>query len=1288
MWTEQQKKAIETRERNILVSAAAGSGKTAVLTQRILQKIMTGETSADRLVVVTFTKAAAAEMRERIRKGLEEEFKKNPSDKGLFVQMTLLGDADICTIDSFCNKIVKTHFEEAGTDPAYRIAEDGELSLIKADVFSKVIEEFYNEGGEDFFDFASAFSSAKNDSDIEKMIYDVYDEADNKPWPDEWLGECLKNAGAGCRAAVTDGYSANSDETTADSGDPAAISCNGVAGKTLRNSTAIAGHENRNSNSLLYGYLERIKKKLREYAEAARAAVSRIYEGSGLEKYRDFIENEAAALDGLCDNEELYGFYRNARTFEFGTLPSAKKGSDEELKALCKGVRDAYKKYLLSIVPQIKDGSPEGEDDFYVGGRVSEADAEYIKKQTELVIRITRRFSEVLEDEKKKRNIVTFADIEHMALNILVNRKGGYSELTQAATDLKSFYDEILTDEYQDSNALQEEILSAVAKDNNRYMVGDVKQSIYAFRGGDPGLFLDKYDKFGGEPGKADSLIILQNNFRSREGVLEGCNLIFSSVMNREYTGISYDDSEKLVPSFEFGKYEGTEPTFAGDKGRVDCEVILCDKDELREPAALEGVRIANIIRGYMDERRKVYDTKKKIYRDITYRDFVVLTRNRTFGAALAEVLNAADIPAYAESTSSYMDTYEIRPVISLLKVIDNPLDDVEFTAVMLSYFGGFTADEAALLRAGCKDEFFYRGMAEMSGYRGEEGRFLASLGMTESSSVMPEDRSVMVDNPSGGQGCCRGKKVSDEKAISEELKNKAAEFIKKIDGLREESASLSVYDLLWRVIYETGYYSYLGSMLGAKRRLANADLLLNRAFMFTGTSFNGLFQFLRYVERLEETDKARGEISAVSEVQDVVRVMTIHKSKGLEFPVVFLAGMEKQLNLTDSTDREKMIIGEDTIVTDVYDNTRKVKRITAFKKALQAQKKQSAIAEELRLLYVAMTRAVEKLYIIGTYKGDSIQKAGGDAFCYKTTGRYGTNDLDSCINYFRMFLPVVLRAQEEGSGLFDVTETDSADIPDPENVIFIKDAGVGQEDPVRSREADKFASFEYPYGDETEAKPKVTVTELKRMSYADEAETALDYRQEYGTGTENEEEYASFSDFAETMGTGAAGRGTIYHKFLEHMDFFKCHNEDEVEKQVKALIDAGKLPQGAEDVIKAEEIVKLAASDIGKRLEKAFAAGKVKREQQFMMGIPFENRSEDLLVQGVIDLCFEEEDGLVVLDYKTDKVSKKGGADVLKKRYGKQLELYAEAAGQAFGKPVKESVIYSFALNKTIGII
>ena len=1195
MWTKAQEKAIENKGKNILVSAAAGSGKTAVLTERILKMLVSGATQADRLVVVTFTKAAAAEMRERIRRGLEALYREDPSKKALFVQMTLLADADICTIDSFCNKIVKAHFEEAGIDPYFRIPEEAELSLIKADVFAKVIEEFYEEGNDDFFEFVSAFSSAKNDADIEALINTVYEESRNKPWPEEWLDKCVRNA---------------------EPSDP-------------------------QESPVLTGCLKLIKKRIGEYIAGTKAAVEQIYEGSGVEKYKQFLEGEVNELERLEHSGSLYELYKSAKAFSFERLPSASKGCDEELKNLCKGFRDAYKKYITGLISGAKDAEPESEADFYLGGRVAKKDAAYIGSQVGMIVRITKRFAKALDEEKKKRNIATFADIEHMALNILVKRHAGTNELTAAAKELRELYDEILTDEYQDSNELQEEILNAIATGSNRYMVGDVKQSIYGFRGGDPRIFIDKYDYYRADGDSDGELIILQNNFRSREGVLEGSNRIFSAVMNREYTGVSYDESERLVASLEFPAYERPELTWAGENGRVSCEVILCDREEIRERECLEAVRIAGIIKEIFKEGRKVYDAKKRKYRDICFRDIVILCRKVSTGALIAETLNACDVPAFAESRSSYMDTYEIRPVISFLKVIDNPLDDVAFAALMLSYFGGFSADELAFVRAGENDEFLYKSLCKCA-EDGEEGN------------------------------------------------KKIKAFLERIDDFRAEAAHLSVYDLLWKIIYETGYYSFVGSMPAAKRRLANTDLLLSRAYMYTGTSYNGLFQFLRYVEKLEENDKARGEISAVSELQDVVRVMTIHKSKGLEFPVVFLAGTGKLFNLRDSMDSEKIIINGDRIVTDVYDTQRRVKRATAFKRSIQASVKREIISEEIRLLYVAMTRAVEKLYLVGSYStpdGKRIDAASDSALYYRVTGKYGFCDLDGANSYLKMFMPVILTEVNAPSKLFELTQTDSKGLKDPEETVvdfYMNRNDCGMESDVKI--PDEFSDFVYPYADETFAGPKVTVTELKRMSLADEAEQALDYRAAY-KDDEEEPEYASFSDFNELSAKTGAGRGTLYHKLLEHLDLKKCADEGQVHEQIVALKDRCILDVEADAMINAADIVSFAASNIGKRVSDALLSGKCKREQQFMMGTKVKGRSDELLVQGVIDLWFEEPDGLVVVDYKTDRVNKKTGDKILKTRYSAQLEIYAEALAQATGKKVKECIIYSFALGRGVKV-
>ena len=1171
-WTKDQEKAINISDKNVLVSAAAGSGKTAVLTERIVSRIISGKTEADRIVVVTFTKAAAAEMKERIHKELEKALIKDPDNKRIFTQLTLLQDADITTIHSFCQSIIRTHFEEAGIDPDFRVAENGEEKLLEEDVFDEVLEGFYEENSEDFYDFITAFGGKKSDKEIEKTVKSLYYESQNNPWPEDWLDD-------------------------------------------IQAVSALTGYDELINSPVVKYLVETARRECREYEKSLLKYVDLFTPESGLSPYLENVYAEAGILRKCADAkncEEMHEAFMGETAIE--SLSKAGKNADADLKKRFMAFRKKYKEYLKKndmLFSRIVDKET---------GVLSE-----LKNTSgfiDVLVRITKAFTRAYDAKKRERNIITFSDMEHLALNILVKREKDKNSLTDAAKDLKDFYDEILVDEYQDSNYVQDEILNAISSGKNRYMVGDVKQSIYGFRNARPEIFIGKYDTFPTEDSGDDQKIILQNNFRSRGTVLEGINAVFKHVMKKEFCGIGYGKDEALVPGLEYPKATPLQKVFEKEAGRINLEYVYTEEDERREGSQLEAELIAMRIRELMASGYMVYDKDEKKYRALHLRDIVILSRTTKNFTETVDVLMNAGVGAHAESKDSYLDTFELRPVISLLNVLDNPLDDIALASVMLSYFGGFTADELARIRVTDSYDLLYNNLLVFA----------------------------------------------DEKNDDEILQEKAGKFLEMINNMRELAHESAVYDTIWHIIYDTGYYRYIATVESPEKRLANIELLLNQAALFAGTSYNGLFQFIRYVKKVKEAKEEAGEVSVLSENEDVVRLMTIHKSKGLEFPVVFIMGMTGGFNLI--TDKADFVCHDELgIAINDINAKRRTRRKTVFKKAIINRIKRDEISEELRLLYVAMTRAREKLFLVGSGKDESFEKflkvQPGDDF--------GINDLYNTHNYIELCLPVALD-DLEGAKYFDVNITDSSNInpdssPEPAKTKnteeVIKDIKIPLDKP-------------YEFEAETHMRPKVTVTELKNGAYVSDEEKARDYRLEEAAEEINE---SSAGDKKNEKRKGGTTRGSAYHKLMEFLD----HENEDIEGQIRELVDMGLMDEESAGMIKADDIRAFLGSGIGKRAREAYKDDRLKREQEFMIGIPQDNMTDLLLVQGVVDMYIEDEEAIILVDYKTDYVMKSDGEKVLADRYMQQLSYYAKALEQATGKPVKEKIIYSFALGKEI---
>lgn len=1212
-WTPAQKSAIDTRDCNVLVSAAAGSGKTAVLVERIISMITDPDKNIDidRLVVVTFTKAAAAQMKDKIRKALDSMLDENPGDVNLLRQITLLNNAQITTIDSFCLWIIRNHFPEVNLDPGFRIMDEGEKKLIENDVLEDVLEEFYAEADEEFFNLVDAFGMGRDDSGLVSTIDKIYRFSRSNPWIDEWFDECMK---------VYD------DETY--------------------------------DNPAIKELYDSIKNVLLDYRDKYNRLVDICSEPAGPAAYTGALQSDLLGINEMINSQNFGELGRRIRIFSFEALSRKKDaGADPDIKEYVKGQRKLFKDYIGRLNDRIFLKDDEGIFSDMQGAGI----------QIRTLLKVAKVYAKRVSEVKREKGIIDFNDMEHLALSILVKKEDGKLVYTETADKLANRFEEILIDEYQDSNQLQEVILNAVSKtrlsgeNNNIYMVGDVKQSIYKFRLACPELFIEKYDTYG-ETGD-NVRIELQKNFRSRENVLECANDVFSHIMNKNFSGIGYDESVRLNAGFPYPEYSDSN---YGDGANKSTDVILISSENEEEATTreLEADRLAKLIEGIVASGVNVYDADKNIYRPAEYRDIVILTRSVTGWAdTFADALMDRGIPAYTDSSTGYFSVREIQVILSMLTIVDNPVQEISLAAAMMSYFGGFTAAELGMVRK------LGREYVDKNVHNNlyEHLKAVAVLG--------GEDKIQETD--------------------VKQLSGKCALFLAKLTQYRDKSSVEPLYDLCWEMIYDSGYYDYVGTMPAGAQRQANLNVLLERAAGYGKSSYSGLFNFLRYIERLKKFDEDFAEGAASLDNENLVRIMSIHKSKGLEFPIVILAGAHKSINFMDAT--APVLVDQNLgIAVDYVDLKRRTKTPTIIKGAMARRIVRESIAEEERLLYVAMTRAREKFIITGVVKDadKTLDKYRGRAEQLAADGMLSFADSENIKNYLDMIMPVCLMDSDKLKGSFNVmvdagenSETDAFESEEmsDENKKAVADKDLMSQPEVSAGYPLLDEIPEYVPDDNAAGRMKLTVSQLKAMQAEDDSEENA-YMDESVKAAIKMEAYDETNSIIPKFISGkevklaANERGSAYHRVMECLDYSVSVNIEGVKADINRMLETGKMNELQVKSVNPWDINTFVQSDTGKRAASSVRSGKARREQPFV----FEYESQ--LIQGIIDLYFEEDGELVIVDYKTDRVNKSAaGEQNLVKRYAVQLDYYAKALAQLTGKRVKEKIIYSFALEKGI---
>ena len=1313
-FTPEQQKVIELHNSNILVSAAAGSGKTAVLVERIIRMICEGEHPADidRLLIVTFTNAAAAEMRERIAAGIAARLEADPGNDHIQKQSALLHNAQITTIDSFSLFLIRNHFNEIGLDPDFRVADEGEIKLLQQEVLGQLLEDAYagkfvpddvptsrenrdsedpsREARERFHACVEYFCPGGRESVLEQHILNLSRYAGSFPWPAEWLEERKNDYAAGDLDALL-----HSDY-----------------GQYLAERVS----------RVLQGCLEKLLevKKLCELPD-------------GPYMYGELTEAESEQLERLAACKDLKEQAAKVPAVTFGRLPSKKDDSvDPAKRELAKTIRNSVKDTLSDL----------SESYFKTPLELVVEQGKACREPLRMLLNLVLEFDRRLLAAKQERHLIDFSDMEHYALQILLKREK-VEETGDAGTDstgdtgmdstgvkydivpsdvaleYRQYFQEILIDEYQDSNLVQEYLLSAIAGETeghyNRFMVGDVKQSIYKFRLARPELFLEKYDTYQ-ERGDL-CRIDLAKNFRSRVQVVDAVNDVFSRIMSREIGGIAYDDKAALYPG---ATYPATEDPAYGselllirkpEKGdgaeggsgeqRHDGARGPVDYDNVRQ---LEALAIAARIK-QLKGSLKVMEKATGELRPVRYSDMVILLRTTSgWDEEFKKVLEQQGIPVYITSKTGYFGALEVQELLQFLRVLDNPRQDIPLFGVMQSIFGGFTQEEIARIRSGSE------------GHSRKRMTLYEALKEVAQSGRMAEAGEEASAGESAGAGqywqrALEAATVPEDMEPETELSQKADTFLQRIDHYRDLTPFTSIRDLLQRILDDYDYLNYVTALPAGSKRRANVEMLLTKASAFEKTSYFGLFHFIRYMEQLEKYDVDYGEADTLDENADVVRIMSIHKSKGLEFPVVFVSGLSKRFNMQDAN--QSLIVDMDLgVAVDYVDSGRRIKNKTLRRAVLSAKMKEDNLAEELRVLYVALTRAREKLILTAV-----LDKAEEKWELSRMTGQEKLTYLDFCEagSYMDFLLPILpktgiavttlgtedlvaeeireqLRMGDRRELLQRVTDGKTPLPGDPE-----------ENERKLAKLRERFA-YAYPYPGLQKLYTKTTVSELKIAAMAEKDEAAFHTFEEkevvpYIPAFRREQEKVS-----------GAVRGSAFHRVMELLDFTyafiesgqfeKCPGDYETYRK---RLDVERLKKRLEEFLQREtislrlteeyakavslpKILNFLEQELAYRMWRAQEQGLLYREQPFVLGIdakrldPELPEGEKVLIQGIIDVFFIEDGEIVLLDYKTDVID---SLEALWNRYNVQIQYYEEALTKLMQMPVKERILYSFYLEK-----
>lgn len=1189
-WNDDQARAINARSCNLLVSAAAGSGKTAVLVERIIGILMQDGIDIDRLLVVTFTQAAAAEMRSRISRTLIEALgQPNGEEAGLRHQLNLLGHASISTIHSFCTDVVKSHFHLVDIDPHFRIADATESELLKLEVVEELMEGEYEKADPLFLGLVERFGSSRSDQGLQDLILKTFSFIQSQPQPLVWLKEKVDNF-------------------------------------QMKDAT--------DNRPLLTVLKTQLNLQLCAARDRFLEALAICTSPGGPIAYYDAIANDISNVESLLvmAGSDINDLYTALHEIAHMKLKPVNKDANPEITKQAKELRDEGKYLIQEILNDIIFKSPAALSN----------DMNQIYPYLSYLSSLVADFSQAFRVKKAEKNLLDFNDLEHYALEILSNE--------EVRQEYRRRFDYVFVDEYQDSNLVQETIINSIKREDNLFLVGDVKQSIYRFRLADPTLFLDKQASYSSDECAGDRRIDLKNNYRSREEIINGVNYIFKTIMSRDLGEIDYDELAELrlgvespameESALEFCLIEKNQEVVVGDQEDVPL-------DHIQVEAELVGKRIRQLV------QQEIWDAKQGCYRCPDYRDIVILLRaTRRWAPVFTESLMAQGIPVYADTGTGYFASVEVSVFLNLLRLIDNRCQDIPLLSVMRSPLADFSLDDMIIVRAESRDLPFYQAV-----------------------------ETYIKNN-------------------NDELATRLKTFSEALAGWQEKSRWMPLNDFLWKLLIDTGYYYYAGAMPGGEQRQANLRILVDRARQFEESSLRGLFQFLKFVERIQVGTGDMGMAKILGENDNVVRIMSIHKSKGLEFPVVIVAGLGQQFNLGDSND--SMLFHRDLGLGPRFVNpeTRTITD-TIARVILRRKIRLESLSEEMRILYVAMTRAEAKLILVGT-SADLAQR------CRKWCQTPGPYTLARGRHFLDWLGPALIR-HPDGEILRELAEVNietfelvsdpscwrvrvmdprqpyNAEPEDAEakNIYRFRLQGKVKVQPsCEAEEIQRRLNWQYPYLTAETIPSKLSVTQIIKFNHDVAASDWLPVLR------------ARPSFLAGAASLGAADKGSIAHMVMQHLDLKSSLSAEDIKRQVAEMVEREIIRAEEAAVVNPVTIQSFFMSPLGQR---ALAAEKCCREKPFNLAysadelLPsIDTGEEKLMVQGVIDLYFEEEDGIVLVDYKTGYVSPEAdegyhSREKAIERYRPQIAVYRQALQNILGARVKESYIYLFATEEAI---
>ncbi|WP_138342407.1 helicase-exonuclease AddAB subunit AddA [Intestinibacter bartlettii] len=1343
-WTQEQQNVIDSRGGNLLVAAAAGSGKTAVLVERIIQMILNSDLKIDidKLLVVTFTNAAASEMRERIGDAISKKLDENPEDEHLQDQLVLLNKASITTIHSFCLEVIKSNFHKINLDPNFRIGDETECSLMKLEAIDETFDILYEQNDEEFCYLVDCYAEKRGDSNLQNLILSIYSFVMASPYPKVWLKESAEDFN------ITDDFDF----------------------ATSKWAKAI---------------LETVKIQMEGIEKSLCKAIEDVYGIDELVTFTDKLKIEYEKIKEIlyaCDTSWSDAYRQiSSMTFEnyakgVKRIPKDAPSYIKEEKDKAKKIRDNAKKSIEKIKTSVFNKNYDDLKD----------EIKFLYPIVKSLSDVVLMFEQIYSQKKRDKGIIDFNDIEHFALQILTETdengdfvfdEEGKNIPSDIALEYREKFYEIFIDEYQDSNQVQEVILSTIAKQKepNRFMVGDVKQSIYRFRQAKPEIFLQKYATYDTDLSSKYKKIMLYKNFRSRKEVVDSVNYIFEHIMSKNLGEIDYNEEEKLNLGANFEEVEDEKIILGGAT-----EIHLMEKKvpEVEDPdeeeeegedldaSQIEARMVGKIIRDIMrpnenGEIMQVFDKKLETYRNVEYKDIVILLRaTSAWAPVFAEELINMDIPTYADMGQGYFETMEIQVIMSFLKVIDNPMQDIPLIAILRSPIYGFTPEDFIDIRITDKKVSFYEAMMMFVGEKidlsNEEeqdiaedeisddiGNEIIDVNINEENSYVDADMDDYYQNINyedfeyENEEFIYNDEVMYESYISEnveddliyeinsniegdeesqksELELKVRRFLDDLKELQEKSMYMSTDEFLWYIYTNSGYYAYCGALPGGSQRQANLRILFERAKQFEETSFKGIFNFINFISKLKKSNSDMGSAKTLGENANVVRIMSIHKSKGLEFPIVICSGMGRNFNTMDFR-KDVLYHHELGYGPQIVDFERRISYPSIAKEALKCKINIENISEEMRILYVALTRAKEKLIITSSIKDieQNMHKWSSNISTEKMVSKY---DILNGKNYMDWMMPAIIKHKD----LEDIRETynlstsismedeskwsvktwnrDDMDFEKHEKEGIrevLNTMDLSQHDTEYYEQIEKKLNFEYPYLGVVKKAASISVTEIKkRQEEYEEQEDSLGlYKRKT---TLKKPKFLSESQKSEKI-TGAR-RGTIVHLIMEVLDFEKVNTESEIKAQIQDLVKRRIITEKESQVLSPRKIMRFFKSPIAKRM---LSSKFVKREQKIYTQIKmndiylndeiFKNNretyeNESVMLRGVIDLYFEEDDGLVILDYKTDFVDENNKKEIIHK-YKKQIEIYADVLSKLTGKKVKEKYLYLFGIDEQVKV-